>query len=269
MHADRTKAKNYFLEYASHYNAADPKIKLKIDHTLRVAGLAAKIMQSASSDPADADIGYLMGILHDVGRFEQVRRYHTFIDAQSVNHAALSEEILFQNGEIGNYMDPGPLMPDENGRLAAVPGSDEEAVRKAVLYHNVYQLPANLTEREYLFATVLRDADKIDILRVNRTTPMTEIYDVSEEELRGSAISDEVYADAMAQRNVNRDHNHTPADHLVGHICLIYGLVYPVSRQLTLKQGYLQQMIAFESTNTETAARLSDIGQQAMAFLQG
>ena len=40
-------------------------------------------------DAADVDLAWLLGMLHDVGRFEQLRRYGTFIDADSTDHAQL------------------------------------------------------------------------------------------------------------------------------------------------------------------------------------
>ena len=93
MKIDRARAQKAFADYAAHYNAADAKVKLKIDHTYRVAALCARIAQSLALPPEDVDLAWLSGILHDVGRFEQLRRYNTFIDAQSVSHAALSGTI--------------------------------------------------------------------------------------------------------------------------------------------------------------------------------
>ena len=73
------RAQKAFADYAAHYNAADAKVKLKIDHTYRVAALCARIAQSLALPPEDVDLAWLSGILHDVGRFEQLRRYNTFI----------------------------------------------------------------------------------------------------------------------------------------------------------------------------------------------
>ena len=56
------------------------RVKLKIDHTYRVAALCARIAQSLALPPEDVDLAWLSGILHDVGRFEQLRRYNTFIE---------------------------------------------------------------------------------------------------------------------------------------------------------------------------------------------
>ena len=41
MKIDRARAQKAFADYAAHYNAADAKVKLKIDHTYRVAALCA------------------------------------------------------------------------------------------------------------------------------------------------------------------------------------------------------------------------------------
>ena len=46
MKIDRARAQKAFADYAAHYNAADAKVKLKIDHTYRVAALCARIARS-------------------------------------------------------------------------------------------------------------------------------------------------------------------------------------------------------------------------------
>ena len=43
MFLDRSRALRAFAGYAAGYNAADPKVKLKIDHTYRVAALCERI----------------------------------------------------------------------------------------------------------------------------------------------------------------------------------------------------------------------------------
>ena len=51
MKIDRVRAQRAFAAYTAHYNAADPKVKLKIDHTYRVAALCARIARSLSLPP--------------------------------------------------------------------------------------------------------------------------------------------------------------------------------------------------------------------------
>ena len=44
-------------------------------------------------------------MLHDIARFEQVKRYHTFVDRNSVNHGELGVKILFEEGLIRNFIE--------------------------------------------------------------------------------------------------------------------------------------------------------------------
>ena len=76
---NRTRIKQTFADYTNKYNASDLKIRLKIDHTYRVAALAERIARTVTDIPIDRDLAWTMGMLHDIGRFEQVKRYGTFV----------------------------------------------------------------------------------------------------------------------------------------------------------------------------------------------
>ena len=249
---NKEKAIGTFLSYASRYDLSDPKIRLKADHTERVADLSETIARSLGLGGEDAALAYLIGVLHDIGRFEQVRQYGTFRDSVSVNHASLSADLLFREGMISEY-DAG----EEHYGL----------MEKAIRLHNVYRLPQTLTQRELMFCRILRDADKIDILRVNRETPMTQIYDLPEEAFLTSAISDPVYEDMMAHRDVNRANSRTGIDFLMGHIAFVFGLVYPISFRLVQEQGYLEEMLSFRSLNEETARRMERIREEVHRYM--
>lgn len=44
----------------------------------------------------DIDLAWLIGILHDIGRFEQLRRYQTFFDYRSMDHAKYGVHVLLR-----------------------------------------------------------------------------------------------------------------------------------------------------------------------------
>lgn len=249
---DREKARQTFLSYADHYDMADAKIHLKVDHTFRVAVLCERIAESLSFEKEDADAAWLIGLLHDIGRFEQVRIYNTFRDALSVDHAQFSADLLFRDGMVREYVEETQY---------------DRLIEKAIRCHNAYRLPESLTEQEKVFCQILRDADKIDILRVNRETPMTEIYNLPEDAFLTSEISDPVFEDIFAHRDVNRSNSKTGIDFLIGHIAFVYGLVYPASFRLVKEQGYLDQMLAFESRNEKTRKRMDRIREEVQAYL--
>lgn len=241
---DRKHIKDAFERYADGYDLSDIKVKLKVDHTYRVAAMCDAISDSLGLDESDKDVAWLCGMLHDIGRFEQLRRYHTFQDNISCNHAALSADILFKDGKIRDYTEDT---------------SEDGVIEKAIRLHNVLALPENLTEREYRFCTILRDADKIDILRVNCETPRTEIYDLPEEAFENSAITPAVYEDICAHRTVNRKNSRTGIDFILGHISFVFGLVYPESLRQVKKQGYLKKLMDFRSKNPDTIEKMKHI----------
>jgi HD-GYP domain-containing protein (c-di-GMP phosphodiesterase class II) len=74
MSLERSHARQVFIQYVSVYDTADPKIKLKIAHTFRVASLADTIAHSLALSPDDCDFAWVSGLLHDIGRFERKRQ---------------------------------------------------------------------------------------------------------------------------------------------------------------------------------------------------
>jgi putative nucleotidyltransferase with HDIG domain len=155
MIIDRERVKNTFAEYISGYNATDPKIKLKIDHTYRVAELCELIARNLKLDEYETDVAWLTGMLHDVGRFEQIKRYNTFNDAQSVDHANFGADLLFKEGLIDTYVDG--FHDDKYGVI----------VENAIRNHSAFRIDERLDEYTVMFCNILRDADKVDIFRVN------------------------------------------------------------------------------------------------------
>ena len=234
---ERRIIREVFEQYVSEYNTNDPKIKLKIDHTYRVADLAETIAKEAR---VDADLAWLCGMLHDIGRFEQVRRYNTFSDALSVDHAEFGADLLFKNGLIDRF----DLNLSQQELLIL-----EASVRN----HSTYRLPIELSKEEVQYCNVLRDADKTDIFRVNCDTPFEDIYNVSTKDLRQSEISDEVKRCFINHTAVLKKWKNTPADYVASLICLVFELVYPISMEIVREQGYVDKLLSFKSDNPETS----------------
>ena len=252
MIIDRNGVTSRFQQYTSAYDLSDAKIRLKVEHTEKVAVLSERIAASLMMDPEDVDLAWLFGMLHDIGRFEQVRRFGTFVDADSVDHAAFGAELLFREGIIRDFI-----------------SSNEEdfLLEKVIRLHNVYQLPEDLTSREKMFCRILRDADKIDIIRVNCEFSRTEIYNLPEKAFLTAEISDQVLEDAISMNNVLRAHRKTAADYIVGQISLVFGLVYPESRKIVSEQGYLERIMEFRSINPDTAWKMELIRGKIREFL--
>ena len=252
MKIDRTRALGAFAAYVRPYDAADPKVRLKIEHTYRVAELCERIARSEGWGADETLLAWLCGLLHDVGRFEQLRRYGTFDDRRSIDHARAGAEVLFEAGGIRAYLEDG---------------CEDELLHTAVAWHSAYRLPETLDRRTRAFCDLLRDADKVDILRANVQTPMEEIYGVSTAELRASPVTPAVEAAFYAHHAVLRSLKRTPADNVVGHMSLVYELVFAESRRIVRQQGWLDRLMDFSTGNPATARTLADMRDHMHAWL--
>lgn len=285
MKINREHIKKTFQEYTDRYDSANPKIKLKIDHTYRVANLCEQIAQSLELSAAEVDLAWLSGMLHDVGRFEQLRRYNTFSDAQSIDHARFAVELLYDEGLIADYVPEisttelvadvrtwrsmGGANESPTAQSEDMPLSDIlQTLRIAIGEHSAYRIQKGLDERTRMFCQILRDADKVDIFRVICDTPMEEVYGFQTKDILRSAITPEVMQAFYEHHAVLRKLKKCPADYIVAHGSLTFELVYPESLRIAKEQGYLKQMMSFQSENPDTAEIFEDLRKDLNGYLE-
>lgn len=274
---NRKNVINAFAEYVRNYDPSDEKIKLKIDHTYRVAGLCQRIAESLGLSEPDVDIAWLLGMLHDIGRFEQIRRFGTFNDVQSVDHAEFGADLLFKEGLIRKfaegYYEECELAEPENQEDEQIIKNNEHhnkdtgLLEMAIRQHNKYRVKEDLTERQRMFCDILRDADKDDIFKVNADIPMEIIYDVTTEELKNGVITKEVLESFYKKETVLKSVRRSAVDHIVGHISLLFELVYKESYRQAKEQGYVYKLLDFKSDVPEVNAEFDDMRKYVDEFL--
>lgn len=154
MNADALQSlKTWFQNYAHSFSLSVQEdrrnIAIKQEHTRRVCLNAVRLAENLGLDQQETRIAEAIALFHDVGRFSQYQQYKTFDDSLSVNHAVLGAKLLL-----------------ENNVLRDLPKHDRDIIVRSVTLHNVFSLPEGLDEKALLFARLIRDADKLDILRV-------------------------------------------------------------------------------------------------------
>ncbi len=274
---NRENVINAFAEYVRNYDPSDEKIKLKIDHTYRVAGLCQRIAESLGLSEPDVDIAWLLGMLHDIGRFEQIRRFGTFNDVQSVDHAEFGAALLFKEGLIRKfaegYYEECELARSGNEEAEQMIKNNEHhnkdtgLLEMAIRQHNKYRVKEDLTERQRMFCDILRDADKVDIFKVNADIPMEIIYDVTTEELKNGVITKEVLESFYKKETVLKSVRRSAVDHIVGYISLLFELVYKESYRQAREQGYVYKLLDFKSDVPEVNAEFDDMRKYVDEFL--
>lgn len=274
---NRKNVINAFAEYVRNYDPSDEKIKLKIDHTYRVAGLCQRIAESLGLSEPDVDIAWLLGMLHDIGRFEQIRRFGTFNDVQSVDHAEFGADLLLKEGLIRKfaegYYEECELARSGNEEAEQIIKNNEHhnkdtgLLEMAIRQHNKYRVKEDLTERQRMFCDILRDADKVDIFKVNADIPMEIIYDVTTEELKNGIITKEVLESFYKKETVLKSVRRSAVDHIVGHISLLFELVYKESYRQAKEQGYVYKLLNFKSDVPEVNAEFDGMRKYVDEFL--
>lgn len=127
----------------------DFPIRLKIEHTMNVLEHARNIVESERPSPDIGRAALLAALYHDLGRFRQYLLYRTFRDSASCNHGFMGAREV----KAEKYLE------DETPATAKL-------VLAAIALHNRGALPKKLPPAALFATNVVRDADKIDILRV-------------------------------------------------------------------------------------------------------
>lgn len=138
-----------FTKYVNNYDMNDENIRLKYNHSIRVMELSRKYAQILGFNDEDIYLATLIGLLHDIGRFEQLKVYHSYNDRETIDHAEYGIEQLFDKGLIKNFI------KDEKYY---------DIIKYAIKYHNKFKLPVCDNERMMMHAKLIRDVDKIDII---------------------------------------------------------------------------------------------------------
>lgn len=122
---------------------------IKLEHTRNVLANARQIARAENFDNDLVKATELAALYHDLSRFEQYLRYNTFKDKDSRNHGAWSVKLL-----------------KTEARLASETREIRLIVQTAVGMHNRLAVPASISGAALLACNAVRDADKLDIVRV-------------------------------------------------------------------------------------------------------
>lgn len=250
---DLEKAKQAFAAYVRQYDITDEQIQLKIKHTYEVMHYSERIANDLALSDEQVKLASLIGLLHDIGRFEQIKRYHTFIDRDSVNHAMLGVEILKTHNFIRNFVEEGY----------------DDIVLTAIANHNKFRIDENLSGDVLMQAKIIRDADKIDIFRVNSAHSCETLFMCSEDEMMDTKITEEVFDDFMKHTSILSEKRKTPGDILVSHVALVYDFNYPICFRIVLHHSWIYDLFhRFEFKDPETKRVMQLVEQETFDYLK-
>ena len=223
---DIEKAKQEFTKYVSNYDLENQKIKRKFGHSFRVMERAGEIAKSLNLNEKEIELSKLIGLLHDIGRFEQARIYDTFSDSKSIDHGDLGVEILEKDNYIRKYIEEDKY---------------DNIILKAIKNHNKYTIEEGLTEKELLYAKIIRDADKIDIFYEGAEIFWNEKEEI--EEIEKSKATDIVIEEFKKNKLIDRRKRITPLDDIVGFISFMFDLNFKYSIEVLKQEQYINRIL--------------------------
>ena len=225
----KERFERYVATFKEQEASHQSNISLKRDHSLRVCDNILLIGKALGLEDGELRLAEVIGLLHDIGRFEQYAQYRTFMDSKSVNHAELGIRIL-KKTEI----------------LAEIETDLKEMIMRPILYHNRAALPEEETQTCLFFSKLIRDADKLDIWNVTTSyylqshgekNPVIELGLENRADLTPAVINDLLHHRIVDIKNLN-----TLNDFKLLQVSWVFDLNFVPTVQETVKRGYLEKM---------------------------
>lgn len=235
-----------FDEYATKYDLNEKMIAYKYKHSYRVVHECDEIAFTLKLEEDDTYLANLIGLLHDIARFEQWKQYKSFSDLKTVDHADYGCKILFEDGLIKDYK---------------LYEKDYELVRRAILNHNKYAIDGEgMDENMLMHAKIIRDADKLDILYSFANKSVLEL----EEDL-DAGISEKVHEMFFEHKTIDKNYVKNKNDIIVNHIALVFDLNFKYSIGTVLDKKYLENILK----NSQNKELFKPYVDEAVKYLKG
>lgn len=247
------KASKAFKEYVKPYDINNPKIALKIKHTFKTVEVAEKITKELGLNHEEILLSKLIALLHDIGRFEQLRLYNTFVDRHSVDHADLGIKILFEHGLIRNFI---------------IDTKYDDMIYKAIKNHNKFKIEDGLNKEELLQAKIIRDADKTDIYRV-----LLEDIEENKEvlynykEVSKQIVSSEVMSDFEKYKQTNRNKLTKDIDNYINCISFIFDYNFIPGLKIIKENQYIEKIMQPICIREQTKNQMEKIIKVANTYI--
>ena len=242
----------YVDTYRGHDGILPPMMQWKLGHTRKVVEAACAIAKGEGFDAPTARACEAAALLHDTGRYEQLRVYNTFRDSDSVDHAVFSHDIVKEKGWLDGW-------------------EDKDAILAAVLYHNRREIPEGLDPLTLACSRTVRDADKLDIFRVLEDQIATTDWRHDAKafwNLPTTAAPNPVVAEAIREgRPVDYQNIKSLADFVLIQVgWMVSGLEYATSRRLCAARGHLAYRRHFlhQLTDAPVVDELCDLAEKAL-----
>lgn len=260
---DYKNAKALFEQYLDGYDRNDDKVRLKIVHTYGVVKQSEEIAKRMGLSEEDTELARMIALLHDIGRFEQLKRFDSFLP-ETMDHAAYGVKVLFGDGKGGEEG------AENSGMIRKFLPEDtwDDIIRTAIARHSDFILDGIEDERTLLHARLIRDADKLDNCRVKLVDDLETFMGASAEEIGKTEISPWVREEALAGHSILSSDRVTPMDYWVSYLAYFYDLNFRESRDIVRENDYVRRIIRrIPYTNPRTRETMETLEKNIQEYI--
>ena len=228
--------KKMFILYAKKFDLKDKNIMRKFHHSFRVMEYSKEIAESINLSSSDVQLATIIGLLHDIARFSQWTKYKTYRDSISIDHGTLGADIL------------------EN---MLVNVKDKDIILTAVKNHNKLEIESELDERTLLFCKIIRDADKLDILREQGLILKDPIENINEKAI-----------ECIYQKKLFDDKYYLQeSDHIFRMLTFIYDFNFKYSYNFILKNNIIENKINLLESYSNEIEELENVKKELLNYI--
>lgn len=223
------KFNKYVASFTTYSEEQQNNALIKRDHSIRVAETIVFLAEKIGLNKAETGVAFCIGLYHDIGRFKQLLEFNTFNDAKSVDHAKYSVEVL-----------------DSSGFLEDFETETRELIVLAIQFHNKKHIEKGLSEKQRLYCELIRDADKLDILRVlcdyytnSKAKPN---HTLTWEMPKGTAVTSSVAKQLLAGKLVSKENITNELDIKAMQLSWIYDINFKPSIEVVMNNRFLEKI---------------------------
>jgi len=217
-----------------------PLIAIKLTHSRRVADNCRAIAGELGMTAEEVEACEAMGLLHDIGRFQQYALYRTFSDEDSVNHGELGCEVVRGSGLAGGI---SPRLRD--------------GLLDGIRCHNLLFVPDDIPSERLPFVKLVRDADKLDIYRIVYDARNDDAFIRKVIESLGvpyeGPVSREAVGDVLRRETVAHRHVHSLLDFRLLQASWIFDINFAPTLRRIRENGTVEWLLSFLPESPETA----------------
>ena len=210
------------------------------EHLTSTAALAGNF---AAAFGAQAEAAYT-ALLHDIGRFEQLKRFDSF-EPTTMDHAAYGVQVLFEEGMIRQFV------PEDTW---------DDIIRTAIARHSDFHLEGITDNRTLLHARLIRDADKLDNCRVKLQDDLLVFMGASGKEIGAQEITPVVYDTVLKDQCIYSPDRVTKMDYWVSYVAYFCDIYFRASFDIIEEHDYLNKIIdRIPYSNPDTKQKMENI----------